>query len=111
MHGASAGVLIALRGGGDCLTAANGTANGTGVIPQGTATVFNVDPVGQRVSITINAVSQSFALDVSYLSGHPISPCSANPFIALVVSQGSYTIHPIFVAPASCSIGTGTSLA
>ena len=111
LYNASGGVLSDLHGSADCMTAANGTAIVTGVITQGTATVFNVDPVGQRVSITINAVSQSFALDVSYLSGHPISPCSANPFIALVVSQGSYTIHPIFVAPASCSIGTGTSLA
>ncbi len=111
LYNSSGGVLIDVVGTADCMTAAAGTAIVTGVITQGTDTAFNVDPVGKRESITINVVSQSFALDASYISGHPIGPCTANPIIALVISQGSYAIHPIFVAPQPCALGSGTSLA
>ncbi len=100
-------------GSADCLTAATSTAIVTGVITQGTDTLSNVDPVGKRVSITIDAVSQSFqgfALDVSYISGHSIAPCTANPFLALVISEGNYTIHQLVVAPPPCTLTPGTNL-
>lgn len=92
-HTNGGGVFAHLSGYVDCATSDGHTAVLTGVITAG-FDGFGVDPVGERVSIEITDGSpDTVALDVTFVSGHPIAPCTSEPLFVLPVERGNYHVR------------------
>lgn len=86
----SGGVFAKVTGVVDCATTVGDTVVATGVITAGFHGT-GINPVGERLSLAVTA--DSFAIDLGFLSGHPIAPCTSDPILALPVSQGGFRLH------------------
>ena len=76
VHHTPDGVIAHLAGDVDCLAVTGYTAVVTGTITQGFDDL-GIDPVGERVSLVIHdEIADSFDMDLSFVSGHAIPPCS-----------------------------------
>ncbi len=70
------------------------TAVVTGTITQGFDDL-GIDPVGERVSLVIHDENaDSFDMDVSFVSGHAIPPCSARPILSVLIDNGQLRVRP-----------------
>ncbi len=66
----------------------------TGTIKEGFADL-GVDPVGERVSLVIHDQEvDSVDMDLSFVSGHTIAPCSAEPILTVVIEDGEFNVRP-----------------
>lgn len=91
VHWSDSGGLFAKASGVlDCATRVGDTVVATGVITGGFHD-SGIDPVGQRISFAVTA--DSFAIDLEFLSGHPIAACTSDPILALPVSQGGFRLR------------------
>jgi hypothetical protein len=87
LHHTPDGLFAHLAGDIDCLNIAGTTALVTGSITEGFDDL-GIDPGGERVSLLIDdANPDTVAMDVSFVSGHPIAPCTADPTLAITVDR------------------------
>jgi hypothetical protein len=77
----------------DCLVVAESTAIVTGSVTQGFHEL-GFDLVGTRVSLVIHDEEiDSVDMDLSFLSGHAIPPCSAAPILTDVIDDGQFRVR------------------
>ncbi len=94
VHHTPDGVFAHLAGDVDCLAVTGSTAVVTGTITQGFDDL-GIDPVGERVSLVIHDENaDSFDMDVSFVSGHAIPPCSARPILSVLIDNGQLRVRP-----------------
>lgn len=94
VHHTPDGVSAKLSGTVDCLGITDSTAVVTGTITHGFDDL-GIDPVGERVSLVIHGGSQdSLEMDVSFVSGHAIPPCSADPILTVPLDRGVFRVRP-----------------
>lgn len=90
---ASGGVFAHLVGDIDCASVRAGSATLTGVITGGYDDV-GVDPVGYRVSIHLtDGVPDTFGLNVQFLSGDELAPCTGSPQFVLPAEAGGFQLR------------------
>lgn len=94
VHHTPDGIFAHLAGDVDCLAMTGSTAVVTGTITQGFDDL-GIDPVGERVSLVIHHENaDSFDMDVSFVSGHAIPPCSAQPILSVMIDNGQFRVRP-----------------
>jgi hypothetical protein len=92
-HFADGGHFAIIHGTIDCVAVSGNRVVLTGVITHG-FDIRGIDPTGARVSIElIDGDPQIMGVDVSYVSGHPIPPCTSSPILVVPMSEGAYKIH------------------
>ena len=92
-HDADGGTFAHLQGYLDCTTGGAGSGVATGVITGGFDDL-GIDPIGERMSFAVTDGNPDVvAIDVSFLSGHPIPACSSDPILVLPVERGNFTVR------------------
>lgn len=94
LHQTPAGIFANLMGDVDCLTEVGDVlVRVTGTVRAG-FDGLGIDPVGHRVSIVyaFGGLRRSVSLDVSFVSGNTIPPCTADPILAVPVARGGFLI-------------------
>ena len=92
VHQTPTGIFAYLSGEVDCLNVSGGIATVTGTINRGFDGV-GIDPVGQRVSLTVrDGTPDVVDMDVSFVSGHAIGPCTADPVVSIPMTSGGFRI-------------------
>ena len=95
LHQTPTGVFAHLAGDVDCLTELPDVlVTVTGTIRAG-FDGLGINPVGHRVSIVyaFGGLRPSLSLDVSFVSGHTIPPCTAEPILAFRAAHGGFRIR------------------
>lgn len=93
VHHTPDGIFAHLAGQVDCLAVTGSTAVVTGTITEGVDNL-GIDPVGERVSLVIRDQNvDSFDMDVSFVSGHAIPPCSAEPILTVAIDDGQFKVR------------------
>jgi hypothetical protein len=93
VHHTPDGIFAHLAGDIDCLAISGPTAVLTGTITEGFDDL-GIDPVGERISLAIHdQETDSLDMDVSFVSGHAISPCSAQPIFTVTVDDGPVEVR------------------
>lgn len=93
VHHTPDGIFAHLAGEVDCLAIIGSTAVVTGTITEGFDDL-GIDPVGDRLSLVIHdGEIDSFDMDVSFVSGHTIPPCSAEPILTVMVDHGQLNVR------------------
>ncbi|MGH9153125.1 MAG: hypothetical protein ACRD03_12165 [Acidimicrobiales bacterium] len=94
VHHTPDGIFAHLAGDVDCLAVAGPTAVVTGTITEGFDDL-GIDPIGERVSLVIHdeAVDR-IDMDVAFVSGHEIRPCSAEPILTITIDHGNFQVRP-----------------
>lgn len=88
------GIFTHLAGDVDCLAVTGATAVVTGTITEG-FDELGIDPIGERVSLVVrDQPVDSVDMDVSFVSGHAIPPCSAEPILTVVIDDGEFMVRP-----------------
>ncbi len=94
VHHTPDGIFAHLTGDVDCVAFTGSTAVVTGTITEGFDDL-GVDPVGERVSLVIHDEEvDTVDMDVSFVSGHAIPPCSADPILTIVIDNGQFRVRP-----------------
>lgn len=94
VHRTPEGVFAHLAGDVDCLAVRGSTAVATGTITEGFDDL-GIDPAGERVSLVIHDEHvDSIDMDVSFVSGHTIPPCTAQPILTVVIDDGNFKVRP-----------------
>lgn len=94
VHHTPDGIFAHLAGHVDCVAVTGSTAVVTGTITEGFDDL-GIDPVGERVSLVIHDQEvDSVEMDVSFVSGHTIPPCSAEPILTVVIADGQFKVRP-----------------
>ena len=94
VHHTPNGIFAHLAGDVDCLAVTGATAVVTGTITEG-FDELGIDPIGERVSLVIrDQPVDSVDMDVSFVSGHAIPPCSAEPILTVVIDDGEFKVRP-----------------
>lgn len=93
VHHTPDGIFAHLAGEVDCLAVTGPTAVVTGTITEGFDDL-GIDPIGERVSLVIRDQRvDSVGMDVSFVSGHAIAPCSAEPILRVVIDDGNFEVR------------------
>jgi hypothetical protein len=94
VHHSPDGLFARAVGQVDCLVVAESTAIVTGTVTQGSHDL-GFDLVGTRVSLVIHDEEiDSVDMDLAFLSGHAIPPCSAEPILTDVIDDGQFMVRP-----------------
>lgn len=94
VHHTRDGIFAHLASDVDCLAVNGSTAVVTGIITE-CFDDLGVDPVGERVSLVIHDQEvDSIDMDVSFVSGHAIPPCSAEPILTVAIDNGEFKVRP-----------------
>lgn len=94
VHHTPDGIVAHLTGQIDCLAVTGSTAVVTGTITEGFDDL-GIDPVGERVSLVVHDQEiDSVDMDVSFVSGHSIPPCAAQPILTVVIDDGQFKVRP-----------------
>jgi hypothetical protein len=93
VHHTPDGIFAHLAGDVDCLSISGSTAVLTGSITEG-CDDLGIDPIGERVSLVIHdGETDSVDMDVSFVSGHTIAPCSTQPILTVTVDDGQFKVR------------------
>lgn len=93
MHHTPDGIFAHLAGDVDCLAVTGSTALVTGTITDGFDDL-GIDPIGERVSLVIHdQQADSVDMDVSFVSGHAIRPCTAAPILRVGIDDGNFKVR------------------
>ena len=92
LHQTPDGIFAYLSGRVDCLVVNGRDAIATGVITAG-FDGLGVDPVGHRVSLAVHDTNpDTVDIDVSFVSEHPIAPCSSDPVVVIPADRGGFWV-------------------
>jgi hypothetical protein len=92
VHHTPDGVFAHLSGDIDCLSIQGSRAIVTGTITEGFDDL-GVDPKGERVSLVVHDEHQDVVdVDVSFVSGHHIDACVADPIATVVLDRGQLRV-------------------
>lgn len=94
VHHTPGGLFARAAGTVDCLAVSGSSATVTGTVTRGSHSL-GFDMVGVRVSIVVHDEEvDSFDMDLSFVSGHEIPPCAAEPIFSVVVDDGRFMVRP-----------------
>lgn len=92
-HHTPDGIFAHLAGHVDWVAVTGSTAVVTGTITEGFDDI-GIDPIGARVSLVIHDQEvDSLEMNVSFVSGHTIPPCSAEPILTVGIADGQFKVR------------------
>ena len=92
VHQTPDGIFAFLTGQVDCLVVNGGNAIATGTITAG-FDGLGIDPVGHRVSLAVHDINPDIVeMDVSFVSGHTIAPCSSTEILVIPFDRGGLRV-------------------
>ena len=93
IHHTPGGLFARAVGRVDCLAVTGSSATVTGTVTQGFHSL-GFELVDTRVALVIHdGEVDSFDVELSFLTGRPIAPCTAEPILSVVIDDGKFTVH------------------